>query len=57
MGDRVRIANAGGYWGDDPEALLRQVRSGTVDDEMLARVLELDVPEAVLAATQPDGEG
>ncbi len=31
MGDRVRIANASGYWGDDPEALARQVRSGTVD--------------------------
>ena len=57
MGDRVRIADASGYRGDDPEALLRQVRSGTVDDEMLAPVLELDVPEAVLAATQPDGEG
>jgi hypothetical protein len=24
----IRIGNAGGYWGDDPEALRRQVRSG-----------------------------
>src|SRR5436189_85694 len=27
----VRIANAGGYWGDDPDALLRQVTGGPVD--------------------------
>jgi hypothetical protein len=27
----VRIANASGYWGDDPEALARQVRGGPVD--------------------------
>lgn len=27
----VRIANAGGYWGDDPEALLRQVTGGPID--------------------------
>jgi Acyclic terpene utilisation family protein AtuA len=27
----VRIANASGYWGDDPEALLRQVSGGPID--------------------------
>ncbi|HXJ35769.1 MAG TPA: acyclic terpene utilization AtuA family protein [Candidatus Eisenbacteria bacterium] len=27
----VRIANASGYWGDDPEALARQVRGGEID--------------------------
>ena len=27
----VRIANASGYWGDDPEALYRQVTGGEVD--------------------------
>jgi hypothetical protein len=27
----VRIANASGYWGDDPEALARQVRGGAID--------------------------
>jgi len=27
----VRVANAGGYWGDDPEALYRQVTGGPVD--------------------------
>jgi hypothetical protein len=27
----VRVANASGYWGDDPDALARQVRGGTVD--------------------------
>jgi len=27
----IRIANAGGYWGDDPTALRRQVRGGPVD--------------------------
>jgi hypothetical protein len=27
----IRIGNAGGYWGDDPEALRRQVRSGRLD--------------------------
>ncbi len=31
MRDRVRIANAGGYWGDDPEALQRQVLGGDID--------------------------
>jgi hypothetical protein len=29
--DVVRIANASGYWGDDPEALARQVRGGAID--------------------------
>lgn len=27
----IRIANAGGYWGDDPEALQRQVKGGELD--------------------------
>ncbi len=27
----VRIGNASGYWGDDPEALARQVRGGALD--------------------------
>ena len=27
----IRIGNAGGYWGDDPEALSRQVRGGHLD--------------------------
>jgi len=27
----VRVANASGYWGDDPDALARQVRGGAVD--------------------------
>lgn len=27
----IRIGNAGGYWGDDPTALLRQVRGGHLD--------------------------
>ena len=27
----MRIANASGYWGDDPEALARQVRGGPID--------------------------
>src|SRR2546422_9461746 len=27
----VRIANASGYWGDDPEALARQIRGGAID--------------------------
>jgi len=31
MARTLRIANASGYWGDDPEALLRQVRGGDVD--------------------------
>ena len=31
MPDAVRIANASGYWGDDPEALARQVRGGQID--------------------------
>ena len=30
-GAQIRIANAGGYWGDDPAALRRQVRGGPVD--------------------------
>ncbi|HYR96199.1 MAG TPA: acyclic terpene utilization AtuA family protein [Candidatus Binatus sp.] len=31
MPSTVRVANASGYWGDDPTALARQVRGGTVD--------------------------
>ncbi|MGD9763629.1 MAG: acyclic terpene utilization AtuA family protein [Candidatus Binatia bacterium] len=31
MKSLVRIANAGGYWGDDPEALRRQVTGGPLD--------------------------
>jgi hypothetical protein len=31
MRQAVRIANASGYWGDDPEALARQVRGGEID--------------------------
>jgi hypothetical protein len=31
MRQAVRIANASGYWGDDPEALARQVRGGQID--------------------------
>src|SRR5689334_23476097 len=31
MGRTLRIANASGYWGDDPGALARQVRGGAVD--------------------------
>jgi hypothetical protein len=27
----VRVANASGYWGDDPDALARQVRGGALD--------------------------
>src|ERR1700741_4129869 len=27
----VRVANASGYWGDEPEALARQARGGAVD--------------------------
>src|SRR4051812_45194110 len=27
----IRIGNASGYWGDDPEALLRQVEGGRLD--------------------------
>lgn len=27
----IRIANASGYWGDDPEALARQIRGGPLD--------------------------
>ncbi len=91
----LRVANASGYWGDDPTALARQVQGGieagqidyvTLDflaeitmvilqrqrarDPKLGyaydfvamlgpvlREVELEVPEAVLAATAPDGEG
>jgi hypothetical protein len=31
MKSLVRIANASGYWGDDPDALLRQVTGGGLD--------------------------
>src|SRR5689334_2569956 len=31
MRSTVRVANASGYWGDDPTALARQVRAGGVD--------------------------
>src|SRR5689334_15750866 len=31
MGRTLRIANASGYWGDDPGALAAQVRGGALD--------------------------
>src|SRR5687768_3129 len=31
MRDRIVIANAGGFWGDDPTAAGRQVRGGKID--------------------------
>ncbi len=31
MAQALRVANASGYWGDDPGALARQVRGGAVD--------------------------
>ena len=41
MPDVVRIANASGYWGDDPEALARQVRGGAIDDLTLDFLAEI----------------
>ena len=31
MGRTLRVANASGYWGDDPGALARQIRGGPLD--------------------------
>ena len=31
MGKTVRVGNAGGYWGDDPHALQRQLTQGSLD--------------------------
>ncbi|HJQ83520.1 MAG TPA: acyclic terpene utilization AtuA family protein [Candidatus Binatia bacterium] len=31
MRETLRVANASGYWGDDPGALARQVRGGSID--------------------------
>jgi hypothetical protein len=41
MKDCVRIANASGYWGDDPEALYRQVAGGAVDYVTLDYLAEI----------------
>ncbi len=41
MKDVVRIANASGYWGDDPEALYRQVAGGPVDYVTLDYLAEI----------------
>jgi len=41
MKDVVRIANASGYWGDDPEALYRQVAGGAVDYVTLDYLAEI----------------
>lgn len=41
MKDCVRIANASGYWGDDPEALYRQVAGGPVDYVTLDYLAEI----------------
>jgi hypothetical protein len=53
MPTAVRVANASGYWGDDPEALAHQPRGGSLDQGLL--LLELDVPEP-LAGTPPERE-
>src|SRR2546422_6153210 len=31
MRETLRVANASGYWGDDPGALAQQVRGGPID--------------------------
>ncbi len=41
MKNLVRIANASGYWGDDPEALYRQVAGGAVDYVTLDYLAEI----------------
>lgn len=41
MKEIVRIANASGYWGDDPEALLRQVAGGSIDYVTLDYLAEI----------------
>jgi hypothetical protein len=41
MKDLVRIANASGYWGDDPEALYRQVTGGPLDYVTLDYLAEI----------------
>jgi hypothetical protein len=39
MKSLVRIANASGYWGDDPEALYRQVTGGPIPDPASAGLM------------------
>jgi hypothetical protein len=41
MKEIVRIANASGYWGDDPEALFRQVSGGPLDYVTLDYLAEI----------------
>jgi len=41
MKEIVRIANASGYWGDDPEALYRQVSGGPLDYVTLDYLAEI----------------
>jgi hypothetical protein len=41
MKNAVRIANASGYWGDDPEALYRQVSGGPLDYVTLDYLAEI----------------
>ena len=41
MKDVLRIANASGYWGDDPEALYRQVAGGPLDYVTLDYLAEI----------------
>jgi hypothetical protein len=41
MPSTLRVANASGYWGDDPGALARQVRGGSVDDVTLDFLAEI----------------
>ena len=45
--DRIRIANAGGYWGDDLSQFKRQVELGPVD------VVTLDFLAEITMSTGP----
>src|SRR5256886_4332794 len=43
MRETLRVANASGYWGDDPGALARQVRGGAIDYVTLDFLAEISM--------------
>jgi hypothetical protein len=57
MARAVRIANASGYWGDDPEALARQVRGGDLDYVTLDFLAEITMVILRIARLRASAEG
>ena len=54
---KIRIGNAGGYWGDDPDVLYRQLKSGPLDYITMDFLAEITMSIMARARSQDDSRG